>query len=86
MTLDYSTPGEVKIDMVDYVKEMINDFPVELDGNVATVSNEHLFGTSKGKPLGPAKHEAFHAMVARALFLTMRSRPDIRLAVAFLCT
>ena len=29
MTLDYSTPGEVKIDMVDYVKEMINDFPIE---------------------------------------------------------
>ncbi len=25
-------------------------------------------------------------MVARALFLTMRSRPDIRLVVAFLCT
>ena len=25
-------------------------------------------------------------MVAKALFLTMRSRPDIRLAVAFLCT
>ena len=86
MTLDCSTPGEVKVDMIDYVKDMINDFPVELDGKVATVSNENLFDTSKGKPLGPAKHEAFHAVVAKALFLTMRSRPDIRLAVAFLCT
>ena len=86
MTLDYSTPGEVKVDMVDYVKEMIDHFPVELDGKVATVSNEHLFDTSKGKLLGEAKQEAFHTMVAKALFLTIRSRPDIRLAVAFLCT
>ena len=66
--------------MVDYVEqEMIHDFPMDLDGKVATVSNEHLFDTSKGEPLGPAKQEAFHDMVAKALFLTMRSRPDIRL-------
>ena len=46
---------------------MINDFPMDLDGKVTTVSNEHLFDTSKGKPLGPAKQEAFHAMVTKAL-------------------
>ena len=86
MTLDYSTPGEVKVDMVNYVKEMIEDFPEELNGKVATVSNQHLFDTTRGKKLGEAKKEAFHAIVAKALFLTMRSRPDIRLAVAFLCT
>ena len=85
MTLDYSTPGEVKIDMVDCVKEMIKDFPIDLGGKVATVANEHLFDTSKGKTLGPMKSEAFHAIVAKALFLTFRSRPDIRLATAFLC-
>ena len=67
MTLDYPTPGEVKIDMVDYVKELIKNFPMDLDGKVATVSNEHLFDTSKGKPLGPAKQEAFHAMVANEI-------------------
>ena len=86
MTLDYSTPGEVKVDMVDYVKEMIDEFPQELKGNVATVANEKLFDTTRGQPLGPMKAEAFHATVAKALFLTMRARPDIRLAVAFLCT
>ena len=46
MTLDYSTPGEVKVDMIDYVKDMIEDFPIELNGKVATVSNEHLFNAS----------------------------------------
>ena len=86
MTLDHSTPGEVKVDMTSYVDEMIRDCPIELDGKAATVSNEHLFDTTKGKRLGEAKQEAFHATVAKALFLTMRSRPDIRLVVAFLCT
>ena len=86
MLLDYSTPGEVKIDMRDYVKDMLEDFPKDLDGKVASVANEHLFDTSKGKKLGPLKQEAFHTTVAKALFLTMRARPDIRLVVAFLCT
>ena len=86
MTLDYSTPGEVKVDMVDYVKEMIDEFPSDLDGKVATVANEKLFDTSRGKKLGPLRSDIFHATVAKALFLTLRARPDIRLAVAFLCT
>ena len=86
MTLDYSTPGEVKIDMVDYVKSMIEEFPQDLDGKVSTPANDHLLKVDKGKKLGPLKAEVFHATVAKALFLTMRARPDIRLVVAFLCT
>ena len=30
MTLDYSSDGEAKVDMVDYVKEMVSEFPEEL--------------------------------------------------------
>ena len=86
MTLDYSTPGEVKIDMCDYVKSMIEEFPQDLNGKVSTPANDHLFKVDKGKKLGPMKSEVFHAVVAKALFLTMRARPDIRLTVAFLCT
>ena len=86
MTLDYSTPGEVKIDMVDYVKSMIEDFPKELTGKVSTPANDHLLKVDKGKKLGPMKQELLHTMVAKSLFLTMRARPDIKLTVAFLCT
>ena len=32
------------------------------------------------------KAEVLHSTVAKALFLTMRARPDVRLPVAFLCT
>ena len=86
MTLDYSTPGEVKINMTDYVKSMIKEFPKDLNGKVSTPANDHLLKVDKGKPLGQMKAEVFHAVVVKALFLTMRARPDIRLTVAFLCT
>ena len=69
--------------MRDYVKEMLEEFPKELKGNVTSVANEHLFDTSKGKKLEGMKAETFHTFVAKSLFLTMRARPDIRLAVAF---
>ena len=36
MTLDYSTSGKVKIDMVDYVKKMIEDFPEEIVATAKT--------------------------------------------------
>ena len=84
MTLDYSTPGSVKIDMRDCVKEMIEEFPQDLKGKATTPANDHLFDSSKGQKLGEMKKDVFHSTVAKSLFLTMRSRPDIRLTVAFL--
>ena len=87
MTLDYSTEGEVKVDMVDYVKEMVSEFPEELKKiRSAYPANGHLFDTNKGSKLDDLRADIFHAVVAKALFLTMRARPDIRLTVAFLCT
>ena len=86
MTLDYSVPGKVKVDMTDYVKEMLDEFSDELTGKVASSANEQLFDSTRGSKLSDLKAEAFHQMVAKALFLTMRARPDIRLAVAYLYT
>ena len=48
MTLDYSSPGAVKIDMTDYVKAMIDEFPEDLKGKVSTPANDHLLFT-KGR-------------------------------------
>ena len=86
MTLDYSVPGEVKIDMTDYVKEMIKEFPEELPGTSKSAASENLFKVDKGKQISKLKAEAFHTFVAKALFLCKRARPDINPAVAFLCT
>ena len=86
MTLDYSIPGKVKFDMVDYVKEMLDEFPVNLPGKSKTVANENLLKVDRGTALPAMKAEALHGHVAKALFLCKRARPDIQPAVAFLCT
>ena len=49
MTLDCTTPGKVKIDMIDCVKAMIDECPVELKGTVSTPANDHLFKIDRGK-------------------------------------
>ena len=86
MKLDYSTKGKVKIDMIDYVKDMIDEFPIKVSGKVASPATEKLFNVEDSTELDTLKAEAFHTFVAKALFLTKRSRPDIMPTVAFLCT
>jgi hypothetical protein len=36
MTLDFSLPGQAKILMVDYIKNMLADMPSKMDGEAAT--------------------------------------------------
>ena len=43
MVLDYSTPEKLKIDMVDYVEKMIEDFRYEIKKQAKTPAAEHLF-------------------------------------------
>ena len=86
MKLDYSTPGEVKIDMRDYVKHMLDEFPINLPGKAATPASEKLYQVKEGKKLSQLKAEAFHTFAAKLLFLTKRARPDVQLATAFFCT
>ena len=86
MTLDHTVPGQAKVDVTNYVKSMIEDFPLDLDGKVATPANDHPFDALRGKKLGKMKKEILHSTIAKAPFLTMRARPDVRLTTSFLCT
>ena len=86
MTLDYGIPGKVKIDMKEYVVSMVEEFPCKLAGQASTPANDNLFKVDRGSKLDSLKSEAFHTFVAKALFLTKRSRIDIQPTVAFLCT
>eukprot|EP00957_Ditylum_brightwellii_P018377 1383697-Ditylum_brightwellii.AAC.1 len=49
MTQDFTKKGKVKISMVDYLKEFIEDFPEELSGCVATPVADHLFDVDPDK-------------------------------------
>ena len=41
--LDYSTKGEVCIDMQEYVKKMIEEFPEDIKKTAATPASDFLF-------------------------------------------
>jgi hypothetical protein len=43
MRFDHSVPGEVTVDMSDYVKAVIADMPEEMRGKAATPAAAHLF-------------------------------------------
>jgi Reverse transcriptase (RNA-dependent DNA polymerase) len=89
MTLDFSTRGSVKISMVPYVKEMINDFEQHdpCDKTATTPAGEHVFKVREDvKKLPEETAKIFHNFTAKALFVTKRSRPDIHVAVSFLTT
>jgi hypothetical protein len=86
MILDYTEKGKVKIDMTDYVKAMIREFPEELKGRTTTPASERIFEVNESSKLNDEQREIFHTFVAKALFVAKRSRPDIQVPVAFLCT
>jgi len=89
MELDYSTKGEVKIRMQRYVEKMIEEFPFkgQLKKGIKSSAADHIFKTRKEtKKLDKQMTDIFFTTVYQALFLSMRSRTDVQLPVAFLCT
>ena len=88
MTLDYTTKGEVKVDIRKYVKKIIDEFPVNIEKYQAVTSLEtdNLFKVDVSKTPNKNKLELFHTTVARGLFLFKRARPDIHSTISFLCT
>jgi hypothetical protein len=88
MTIDYSDEGKVKFTMFDYLQNMFDELPADMDGEAATPAAAHLFQVNEIDPekLSEDRAQLFHHNVAKLLFLSRRARPDIQTAVAFLCT
>jgi hypothetical protein len=89
MTLDFSLEGKVRITMVDYIQNMLDDLPSDMDGEAATPAANHLFDVNAATAdmlLDRETAELYHHNVAKLLFLCKRARPDIQMAVSFLCT
>jgi hypothetical protein len=86
MTLDYSEPGVVKINMVDFVQKIFDEMPENMDGTATSPAADHLFKITEGIELvNEATSELLHATAAKLLFLCKGRRPDIQTAIAFLC-
>ena len=74
--------------MVDYVKNMLEEFPLKFKKNekVANPATMDMFDSDNDKCLNTEERELFHRTVARALFQCKRGRPDVQPIVLVLCT
>jgi hypothetical protein len=88
MEIDFSEKGKVKIGMTEYVESMLEVFPEKIKSTdtVVTPASDGLFNEGQGKRLNEERADAYHTMVAKALFLCKRARPDIQPTIAVLCT
>ena len=86
MTLDFNTKGKLKLDMVDYTKKLIQDFPYELRGQSMNCPwTEKLFKVDQTSPvLDEKRKKIFHTFVMKGMFLCKRGRPDIHTGITFL--
>ena len=88
LTIDYSMPGNVVFSMFNYLEDIIVEAPLDLKVGPKhkTPASGKLFHVDETSPLlNTEKAELFHQLVAHLLFASKRVRPDIQVAVAFLC-
>jgi len=86
-TLEYTSNNKVKISMYKYMDNMLTELPADMNGMVRTPAANHLFNINPDAKKQPkATAQQFHHLVAKLLYLSQRTRQDIQMAVAFLCT
>ena len=89
MIFDFSEKGKVMVNMIEYIKNIISDFPEEIIAIRTSPAADHLFNVrdpSLATPLPEEQARAFHHAAAQLLFLSVRARRDIQPATAFLTT
>jgi len=89
MIFDFSPKGKVMVTRMEYIKNIIKDFPEEIIGTKTFPAADHLFTVrdpSLVKVLPEEQAMAFHRTTAQLLFLSTRARQDIQPATAFLTT
>jgi Reverse transcriptase (RNA-dependent DNA polymerase) len=89
MKIDYSNTGKVVFLMREYIKNLLEECPDELlkAGTATTPAANHISNINPNMTkLNKEKAEIFHHLVAKLLYLSKRTRPDIQFPIAFLTT
>ena len=76
MTVNYSVPGQVSINMSHYVEKMVKEFPQEniKGASVASLWNEKLFKVQHNSAsLEKEQAELFHTMTMQGLFVSLQA-------------
>ena len=86
MIFDYSVPGSLRLDMCNYVKSMIHDFPYKIKDEKYPW-NQNMFKVYETeKDLGDDRRQVFHTFVMKGMFVCKRASQDIAPGIAFLST
>ena len=88
---DFSEAGKVKVDMRKFIDDIAVTAHPELlsksRDQALTPAADDLFNIDPDScALNSEKAECFHTSTAKLLFIAPRARPDMSLAVSFLCT
>ncbi len=84
MDLKFNKDGTLGISMVQYLKNIIAEFPEVIQGKAAMPAVDHLFQIRDEKEVQPLPEEqalAFHHTVAQLLFMVTRARRYIQMTV-----
>jgi hypothetical protein len=87
MDLEFNDNGTLDGLMLNYLKNVIAEFPEMITGKAAMPAADHLFTIRDKKEARALKEDRaliFHHTVAQLLFMLMRARRNIQMAVAFL--
>ena len=88
MKIDFLSPHTVVFSMIEYIKRLLANVPDELmKGSSTSPAGNHLFQINdNANKLDPSSAILYHHLTAQLLYLGKQTRPDLLLAVSFLCT
>ena len=89
MDIVFRDDGKFEITMKNYLRESIEAFDEEISKSAQTTAKGDLFDEDVAEDkevLQESEAEMFHHIVAKLLYVAKRARPDIDLAIPFLCT
>jgi hypothetical protein len=85
MILDFTDDGAMKVDMIYYIKGVLEDFPYPIGPTKVTPWTEKLLKVQNDAPkLEEERCSIFHTYVMKSMFLCKRARPDIDQGITFL--
>ena len=87
MDIKYTDKRTAVINMKRYLQEAIDECGLELQREASTPARRSLFEVDPtSTPLEKGAAETFHRIVAKLLYVSIRARMDLLLAIGFLCT
>lgn len=87
MTLDFSNPGKLSVDMEKYIDKILRDIPEDMSSSTLSPAAGHLFKMSHNTIKLDKKQALVFLHVNAQLLLSCKGgRPDIHTAISFLYT